>query len=152
MKQEIFDNLLRERLANIQYSLAVKAKQYVRNGDCLHNFTIGEKMEGKDPTEILQGFLLKHLICYKDMLEDIKQGRPIDKDFVKELFGDIINFYILQEIQITGMLDTKPTLVPQKPFDYFSTVNTTSNVYTDLETVGLHKNLTYKSAPITNTK
>ncbi len=97
MTQKEFDDHLEWRLNEIQNVLGVKAKEYVRNDNPLHNFEVGAEMTGDSPAKVLDGFLLKHIISYRDMLNDLDEGKVPDAEKVQEKFGDIINYFILQE-------------------------------------------------------
>lgn len=104
MKGEEFDKIVDERLAKIKQVLLVKAKEYRRNDNALHNFEIGAKIINDSPTRVLDGFLLKHLVSYRDMLNDIDDGKLPTEEYINEKFGDIINYFILQEAQIKNMI------------------------------------------------
>ena len=97
MTQKEFDTHLEWRLNEIKNVLGVKAKEYVRNDNPLHNFEAGAGITGETSAKVLDGFLLKHIISYRDMLNDLENGKLPDKSKVQEKFGDIINYFILQE-------------------------------------------------------
>lgn len=92
-----FDELVEERCNKIKQTLSIKAKEYHRNNNPLHNFETGGRMFNQTPTKVLDGFLNKHLISYRDILDDIDNNRKIDINLVEEKLGDIINYFILQE-------------------------------------------------------
>lgn len=100
MESEKFNEAIEARLELIRSSLLKKGEEYARNNDKLHNFHEGAKLTGQRPTRVLDGFLLKHIISYRDMLNDIDNGKLIDEDVVREKLGDIINYFILQEVLI----------------------------------------------------
>lgn len=104
MTQDKFDELLAQRIEKIHNSLAIKAKEYVRNDDPLHNFNVGASITGENPLSILDGFMLKHYISYRDMLHDIENGKYPTREYILEKFGDLINYFILGEIIILGQL------------------------------------------------
>lgn len=91
---------IERRLELIKETLTIKAKEYVRNNDEFHNFNEGAKMTGQSPLRVLDGFLLKHLVSYRDMLDDIEEGKLPTKEYIEEKLGDIINYFILQEAQL----------------------------------------------------
>ena len=97
MTEEAFDKLVEERCEKIKQILSIKAKEYRRNGNPLHNFEVGATMFNQRPTRVLDGFLNKHLISYRDILNDIDNGKLIPEELIDEKFGDIINYFILQE-------------------------------------------------------
>lgn len=98
VSEEVFQVLLNDRLEKIKNTLAIKAKEYVRDEDRLHNFNVGANVTGQSREEILHGFLLKHLISYFDMINDIKKGNYPSDSYLQEKIGDIINYFILFEI------------------------------------------------------
>lgn len=104
MRPEDFDIELDRRIELIRTSLKVKAKEYIRNNNALHNFEEGSQISGQTPTRVLDGFLLKHIISYRDMLNDIDKEVIPGGETVSEKFGDIINYFIIQEIQIKNMI------------------------------------------------
>ena len=99
MLQSTFDEQVKQRLDNTLNILTVKAKEYSRNNNPLHNFESGNQITNKHPTEVLDGFMLKHYISYRDMLKDISDGKQISYESVLEKFGDLIVYFVIQEIQ-----------------------------------------------------
>lgn len=98
MKNEEFEKLLENRLESIRYVLGVKAKEYVREGNRLHNFDRGSKISGKTREEVLwNGFALKHLVSVFDLIDDVTKGNIPSKELVDEKIGDLINYLILLE-------------------------------------------------------
>lgn len=100
MTNEFADNIVNERLEKIKSTLLIKAKEYVRDADRMHNFNVGAKIENKSREEILHGFNLKHLISYFDMMNDISENNYPTDEYVDEKIGDIINYMILLEMSI----------------------------------------------------
>jgi hypothetical protein len=89
-----------ERMKLINYVLGVKAKEYIRNGNRLHNFDEAGRTENQLPARALHGMVLKHYQGYRDMLSDMEQpfGVIPSHNQIRERFGDIINYFILQEV------------------------------------------------------
>lgn len=93
-----FEEFLENRLKSIKHSLGVKAKEYVREGNKLHNFDRGAKISGKTREEVLwNGFALKHLVSVFDLIDDVTKGNIPSKELVDEKIGDLINYLILLE-------------------------------------------------------
>jgi len=107
MEEKKFNEILDSRLDKIKNVLAVKAKEYVRNEDRLHNFHVGAHLEKKHPTEVLHGMMLKHYISYLDILKDVREGKEVKKAVVDEKIGDLINYLILQECVITESIEER---------------------------------------------
>ena len=94
-----FERLLYQRLNAIEDVLAIKAREYSDGEDRLLNFNEGSMITGKCREAVLDGFLLKHYVSYRKMLREAANNVHIDPAFIKEKFGDIINYFILQEVQ-----------------------------------------------------
>lgn len=100
MNTEQFDAIVEARCAKIKAILTVKAKEYVRGENRLHNFKRGAEISGISRERVLHGFMLKHFISYLDMLDDIDKGVMIPDDYIDEKIGDIINYFILLEASL----------------------------------------------------
>lgn len=99
-----FDMEVQSTLQKIQQLLLVKGKEYRRANNPYHNFEIGSQISGEIPEKVLQGFLLKHLVSYQDMLNDIEQGKLPKIELVEEKFNDLILYYIIQKAQIINRI------------------------------------------------
>jgi len=97
MSEQEFEEIVDNRLKQVKELLLVKGKEYRRNNNPFHNFEIGSGITGEHPTRVLDGFLLKHLISYRDMLDDIETGNEIPKELISEKFGDIVTYMCIQE-------------------------------------------------------
>ena|SRR5690606_10728106 len=100
MTNDLADQLVEERIEAIKHSLSVKAKEYVRNDDRMHNFNIASQKSGQTREKCLAGFRLKHEISAEDIRNDIELGKLPSEEVVREKYGDIINYYILEEMSI----------------------------------------------------
>jgi hypothetical protein len=106
MSTEDFNGYVNERIATIKDVLLQKAKEYSSNDDRLKNFHDGSKMIGKSREEVLDGFLLKHLVSYRKILEDLNNdGILPSRELIVEKMGDIINYFIIQEAQLLQRID-----------------------------------------------
>jgi hypothetical protein len=99
-----FDMEVQSTLEKIQQLLLVKGVEYRRNSDPFHNFEIGSQISGEIPEKVLQGFLLKHLVSYQDMLNDIEQGKLPKIELVEEKLLDIIVYMVIQKAQIINRI------------------------------------------------
>ena len=99
-KEQQFDVEVQLTLQKIQELLLVKGKEYRRNNDPFHNFTVGSKMTNQIPEKVLHGFLLKHLVSYQDMLNDIESGVLPKVETVEEKFNDVLVYFIIQKAMI----------------------------------------------------
>lgn len=100
MNTQQFDDIVKQRCDKIINTLSVKAKEYVRGDDRLHNFNRGAEISGITRERVLHGFMLKHFISYLDMLDDIDKGNIPSNEHIDEKVGDIINYFLLLEASI----------------------------------------------------
>ena len=107
LENEQADDMLDEIIGNVQKSLVVKAKEYVRNDDRMHNFNKGSIKSGISRERVLRGFRLKHDISTDDLLDDMDKGFMPTKEYVMEKYGDIINYNILELMSILDKINKK---------------------------------------------
>lgn len=103
-KEVDFDIEIQSTMQKIQQLLLVKGKEYRRNNNPYHNFEVAARKKGITPERALDGFLLKHLVSYDDMLNDIEQGVLPKIEVVEEKFNDIICYMIIQKAMILSRL------------------------------------------------
>jgi hypothetical protein len=82
----------------------VKGKEYRRNNNPYHNFEVAARKKNITPEKALDGFLLKHLVSYDDMLNDIEQGVLPKIEVVEEKFSDILVYFMIQKAQILNRI------------------------------------------------
>jgi hypothetical protein len=104
-KEFDFDVEIQSTLQKIQELLLVKGKEYRRNNNPYHNFETGAKMKGITPEKALDGFLLKHIVSYNDMLNDIDSGILPKIEVVEEKFNDILVYFLIQKAQIINRIN-----------------------------------------------
>lgn len=97
MSYQEFENNVQETLRGVENLLLTKGREYSRNDNPIHNFERGCRITGEKPELILDGFLLKHYISYRDILDDIKKGKYPEKEVVNEKLGDIITYFVIQK-------------------------------------------------------
>jgi hypothetical protein len=95
--EEEFDSIVHDRTVMIKRTLSVKAKEYRRNNDPLHNFRVAAKVGNTTEEKALWGFATKHYVSFLDILNDIEQGKLPTFEYVDEKIGDLINYLILCE-------------------------------------------------------
>lgn len=100
MKPEFFKKVLEDTLENTHLTLGVKAMEYVRNDNAMHNFDEGARMTGQTREKVLYGMALKHHISIADIRNDIEAGKLPSIRLVDEKFGDAINYLILEKASI----------------------------------------------------
>lgn len=69
MSREVFQKLLDELDGNSLQTLKEKNAKYSSDGDCLHNFRSGGDIFGGTPAQACWGYLTKHLVALRDMVE-----------------------------------------------------------------------------------
>jgi hypothetical protein len=107
MKQDKFDEIVKQTLNQASEVLLVKAKEYVRNDNPMHNFDEGARKKGIIREKVIDGFALKHEISIDDIVNDIESGKLPSYDMVNEKFGDAINYLILKKASILDRMDNK---------------------------------------------
>ncbi len=104
MTRAEWNKWLEEVLDHTKKTLSLKDERYGKEEDRFHNFNIAARVNGTfDPVNEAWGMATKHLVVILDILDDVKQGKPIDKTDlprIKEVFGDMRNYLFL----IEGML------------------------------------------------
>lgn len=94
------DNYIRDIVDHCKHTLTVKAKEYVRNDDRMHNFNKASLKKNISREQAIDGMRLKHEISIDDIREDVSKGNLPSKELLLEKFGDIINYYILEYMSI----------------------------------------------------
>lgn len=69
MSPETFKALLEELDASSVNTLIEKNARYSSNDDCLHNFRSGGEIFGGTPAQACWGYLTKHLVALRDMVQ-----------------------------------------------------------------------------------
>lgn len=91
MTAETFNQLVEEiREASID-TLKAKNAKYAPDNDRLHNFRAGGDILGGTPAQACWGYLTKHLVALRDMVE---RNYFLDLDDLKEKCQDIINYTV----------------------------------------------------------
>lgn len=89
MTNERFKQLLDELDCNSIATLAEKNERYSSNGDALHNFRCGGDVLGGTPAQACWGYLTKHLVALRDMVQ--KDDFSNREDFLEKC-QDSINY------------------------------------------------------------
>jgi len=97
MKKEVFEEIVKARIAKTTDLLITKAAEYADDIDRLHNFNRGSGISGECPAKVLDGMMLKHYISYRDMLDKLQRKETVLFKHFDEKIGDIIVYFILQE-------------------------------------------------------
>ena len=99
-KCSFYDKELTLTLEEIKRSLGLKSGEYATTEDKFHNFTEGAIRLKCTPERCLEAYNTKHLVSYADMLDKLDDGVIPSNDYIDEKLGDIINYFILQKIQL----------------------------------------------------
>lgn len=89
MIPEKFKELLDELDGNSLQTLKEKNARYAQDNDCLHNFRSGADIAGGTPAQACWGYLTKHLVALRDMVE--KDDFSNREDFLEKC-QDTINY------------------------------------------------------------
>jgi hypothetical protein len=107
--------VIQQTMDTISDLLVVKGVEYIRNDDPLHNFNVGSKISGEHPAKILDGFLMKHYVSYRDLLNDLCDGKPVPKSIIEEKFNDILVYFLLQKSIFTASTEPENLFVEVTP-------------------------------------
>ena len=89
MTREEFNKLLDELDGNSIETLKKKNEKYSLGGDPIHNFTSGAEIMGDTPAKTCWGYMTKHLVALRDMVE---RDDFSDRDDFLEKCQDTINY------------------------------------------------------------
>lgn len=89
MKPDRFKELLDELDGNSLQTLKEKNARYAKDGDCLHNFRSGAEVAGGTPAQVCWGYMTKHLVALRDMVE--RNDFSNREDFLEKC-QDTINY------------------------------------------------------------
>lgn len=89
MDSNKFKELLDELDGNSLETLKEKNARYSQNGDCLHNFRSGAEVLGGTPAQACWGYMTKHLVALRDMVE--RNDFSNREDFLEKC-QDTINY------------------------------------------------------------
>lgn len=98
MRPEIFQALVRWRLDKLTDILVTKGAEYATNGDRLHNFNSSARIDNVSKAQALHGFMLKHYTNYRDMLDKFNRDEEIPVYQIRERFGDLLAYFLIQEV------------------------------------------------------
>lgn len=105
MNRDFFKRVLQDTIQETEHTLGIKAMEYVRNDNIMHNFDIGSRMTGEIREKVIHSFALKHHISISDIRNDIESGNLPSKELINEKFGDAINYLILEKASILHKLE-----------------------------------------------
>lgn len=100
MNRKEFEKELDLLLKSIRQRFKVKGDEYATEESVFINFEKGARITGLPPELVLDGYLTKHYVSYRDMLDLIYSGYHPDEKLVDEKLGDIILYFILQKIMM----------------------------------------------------
>lgn len=89
MNSDKFKELLDELDGNSLNTLKEKNARYSQNGDCMHNFRSGAEVLGGTPAQACWGYMTKHLVALRDMVE--RNDFSNREDFLEKC-QDTINY------------------------------------------------------------
>ena len=100
MNRQEFNKELEELFDSIRQKFQVKGDEYATQVDVFANFEKGSRVTGLPPELVLDGYLTKHYVSYRDMLDQIEEGNLPPLELIDEKLGDIILYFILQKIMM----------------------------------------------------
>lgn len=97
ISKEDHARVIETTLKSLSDVLLVKGAEYIRNDDPIHNFNTASQITGSHPARALDGFLMKHYVSYRDLLNDLEKGVDISPAMIEEKFNDILVYFLLQK-------------------------------------------------------
>jgi hypothetical protein len=110
MTTEQFDKEVDFICDSIRETLKIKAKEYRRKDNPLHNFDVGTSMSTtrESREDVIWGMARKHFISIQDIKSDVKEGKIPNKEVLDEKYGDMINYLILEKASIIDRMNESP--------------------------------------------
>ena len=100
MNRQEFNKELERLFDSIRQKFLIKGDEYATQESVFANFDKGSRVTGLPPELVLDGYLTKHYVSYRDMLDSIfSEVRP-SQELIDEKLGDIILYFILQKIMM----------------------------------------------------
>lgn len=96
-REEQFEGYILDTLESLDALIVKKGREYRRDNNPFHNFERGSVLTGRPKEEVLQGFLLKHLISAEDMRNDAAKGLFPTTEKIHEKYNDILVYFMLEK-------------------------------------------------------
>lgn len=100
MDRQEFNKELDKLFNSIKQKFQIKGDEYATEESVFANFDKGSGIMGLPPELVLDGYLTKHYVSYRDMLDSIFDGVRPTNEMIDEKLGDIILYFILQKIMM----------------------------------------------------
>lgn len=101
MNEKEFNEYLEQRISLIREVLNSKAEEYASSGNRYSNFENASRISEEAVIKKMDDFMLKHYVSYRDIVKRINEKDEIfSTKYIREKFGDIINYFILSEAYI----------------------------------------------------
>ena len=100
MNRKEFEQELDKLFQSIKDRCIRKGDEYATEQSVFINFEKGSRVTGLPPELVLDGYLTKHYVSYRDMLDSIYSGNRPGAELIEEKLGDIILYFILQKIMM----------------------------------------------------
>ena len=100
MNRTEFNKELDKLFDSIRQKFQVKGNEYATERSVFANFDKGSRVTGLPPELVLDGYLTKHYVSYRDMLDAIYNETRPTNELIDEKLGDIILYFILQKIMM----------------------------------------------------
>lgn len=95
MNPKTFDLIVEKQLENCKNTLVVKAKEYRRNENPMHNFDRAASILNCSREQAIMGMAMKHLVSILDLVDDTDLGIYPSQAMLDEKIGDAMNYLIL---------------------------------------------------------
>ena len=145
MTREEFNKLLDELDGNSVETLKKKNEKYSLGGDPIHNFTSGADIMGDTPAKTCWGYMTKHLVALRDMVE---RDDFSDREDFLEKCQDTINYirflWVLGNEKLTSKFEKDnevENFMKNEPDEYwnvlvtFGSIDEANHVLDELKTI-----------------
>lgn len=96
-REGYFETVIGDTLQGLQTLMLEKGREYRRNNNPYHVFEKGSILTGRSREEVLQSFLLKHLISVEDMRNDSARGAFPTEAKIHEKYDDILVYFLIEK-------------------------------------------------------
>lgn len=102
MNDRVFEEILNRRIEQRRNRLSAKAKEYVIDGDRLHNFRRAAAFQNITLPQAVWQFAMKHIVSLQDAIES---GKPVTQEWIDEKVGDVDCYIPLLEAAFRDMAE-----------------------------------------------
>jgi len=100
MTEKKFQKIVRSRLKVVEDILLKKGQEYTRDDDRLIVFRREAQRKNKTVLDAIDDIGGKHYSAFMNIIEDVREGKPISQKEIDDRITDIIIYTLLSETAI----------------------------------------------------